>query len=138
DLFRDNVLWATGAGTVQTRMEDPIVALLDFESASRGAFVFDLAVTLLAWCYGDVLEPPLARALVSGYSSVRPLADREKKALFASARFAATRFTITRITDYAMPGRGGEGRVIKDWRRFLGRLDVLEAIGEPAFSSMVT
>jgi homoserine kinase type II len=119
DLFRDNVLWGS---------DTEIAALLDFESASRGAFVYDVAVTLLAWCYGDALEAPLARALASGYGSVRPLAEAEKHALYTEARLAAVRFTITRITDYAM--RGGEGRVMKDWRRFLARLDALEAMGE--------
>ncbi|MCS6901140.1 MAG: phosphotransferase, partial [Myxococcales bacterium] len=49
DLFRDNVLW-----------EGPcLVALLDFESAAEEAFTFDLAVALLAWCYGEELRRDL-------------------------------------------------------------------------------
>jgi homoserine kinase type II len=139
DVFRDNVLWAAGSaegGTAQIRTRDEIVAVLDFESASRGPFVYDLAVTLLAWCYGDVLEPSLGRAMVAGYGSERALTDAETRAFYTEARLAATRFTITRITDYAM--RGGEGRVMKDWRRFLGRLDALEAMGEAGFANFVT
>lgn len=115
DLFRDNVLWDGGR----------LTALLDFESASRGPFVYDLAVTVLAWCFHDAFDWALARAMIEGYERVRPLELREKRAFYTEARFAAVRFTITRITDYAM--RGGEGRVMKDWRRFLARLDALEA-----------
>jgi len=125
DLFRDNVLWSG----------DRLVALLDFESASRGAFVYDLAVCLLAWCYGDAFEPALAAALVAGYEAVRSLTPAEKHAFYTEARLAAVRFTITRITDYAM--RGGEGRVMKDWRRFLARLEALEAMGEAGFLALV-
>src|SRR5678815_5685700 len=118
DLFRDNVLWAG----------DAVAALLDFESAFRGPLVYDLAVLVLSWCYGDAFEPDLARAMVRGYESVRPLTAQEKRALYTETRFGALRFTITRITDYAM--RGGEGRVMKDWRRFLARTDALEAMGQ--------
>jgi len=63
DLFRDNVLWDG----------EKLASLLDFESASRGAFVYDLAVTMLAWCYGDGFSTDLLRALVVGYESVRRL-----------------------------------------------------------------
>jgi homoserine kinase type II len=120
DLFRDNVLWDDKGG---------IVALLDFESASEGVFAYDLVVTLLAWCVGDRLDPALARAMAAGYESVRPLTGAERAGLLAEACMAALRFTITRITDYAM--RAGVGpRVTKDYRRFLMRLDALEAMGQ--------
>lgn len=125
DLFRDNVLWAN----------DSVAALLDFESAFRGPLVYDLAVLLLSWCYGDAFEPDLARAMVRGYESVRRLDPAEKHALYTEMLFGAVRFTITRITDYAI--RGGEGRVMKDWRRFLARLDALEAMGQSGFDVMI-
>ncbi len=118
DLFRDNVLW-DGA---------TLVALLDFESASAGPFIYDLAVTLLAWCYGESFSQDLARSLVRGYESVRALDEAERKSFHVEACLAALRFTITRITDYAMRPDGG-ARVMKDWRRFLARLDALEAMG---------
>ncbi len=125
DLFRDNVLWDG----------DRVAALLDFESASRSAFVYDLAVTVIAWCYGDAFDFALARAMVAGYETVRPFDPREKHAFYTEARMAAVRFTITRITDYAM--RGGEGRVMKDWRRFLARLDAIEALGDARLAELV-
>jgi homoserine kinase type II len=125
DLFRDNVLWAN----------DRVAALLDFESAFRGPLAYDLAVLILSWCYGDAFERGLVRAMVRGYESVRPLEPEEKRALYTETRFGAVRFTITRITDYAM--RGGEDRVMKDWRRFLARLDALEAMGQSGFDAML-
>jgi homoserine kinase type II len=124
DLFRDNVLW-TG---------DEVAALLDFESAFRGPLTYDLAVLVLSWCYGSAFEPDLMRAMVDGYERVRPLEASEKRALYTEARFGAVRFTITRITDYAM--KGGEGRVMKDWRRFLARLDALDEMGQSGFDAM--
>ncbi len=123
DLFRDNVLWND---------EGEIVALLDFESASEGAFAYDLAVTLLAWCFRSTLEEPLARALVRGYGAVRPLARQEEQGLLAEACIAALRFTITRITDEAMRAFEEKRpmRSDKDWHRFAARLDALEALGQ--------
>lgn len=125
DLFRDNVLWQRGE----------LSALLDFESASRGAFVFDLAVTVLAWCYGDALDHTLVRAMSRGYHSVRALDERERSGGFEEARFAAVRFSITRVTDYAM--RGGVDRVIKDYKRFEARLAALDALGRAGFEALL-
>jgi homoserine kinase type II len=115
DLFRDNVLWREGE----------VCALLDFESASQGAFVYDLAVTLMAWCYGERFDPKLVEAMVSGYERVRPLSAEERSGLVNEGRIAALRFATTRITDFSMrtPAGGTPGR---DYRRFLGRLDAIE------------
>ncbi len=120
DLFRDNVLW---------KEDGTVAALLDFESASRGRFVFDLMVTVLAWSFGDGLDAAIARAICDGYRSVRELTEAERGALLAEGCVASLRFMITRITDYAMKGGIGP-RVLKDWRRFAMRLSVLEGLGE--------
>jgi homoserine kinase type II len=121
DLFRDNVLWEG----------ERLVALLDFESASIGSYAFDLAVTVLAWCFGDDFEAPLMSAMVEGYESVRPLEQAERAALWNEARAVAVRFAITRITDYALRTEGTG--VLKDYRRFLARLEALEVMGAEAF-----
>lgn len=123
DLFRDNVLWrvAEGAGY------DTIVALLDFESASDGRFVYDLAVTVLAWSMGDEFDPSIARAILDGYTRARPLQDIERRAFRAELAIAALRFTTTRITDYAMRSGGG-ARVMKDWKRFYRRFHAVESV----------
>jgi homoserine kinase type II len=111
DLFRDNVRWE----------ERAIVGVLDWESASDGLLVYDLAVTILAWCYGDRLEWPLARAMCEGYVEQRSLCAEEKRSIRDALRAAAVRFATTRITDYHL--REGAAQVKRDWRRFLSRLE---------------
>jgi homoserine kinase type II len=123
DLFRDNVLFAEAEGARHAE----IVALLDFESASDGRLAYDLAVTILAWCYGDALDLDLARAIIGGYERVRKLEKDERSGLRAELALAALRFTTTRITDYAMPRPGVGDRVIKDWRRFWSRFSAIES-----------
>lgn len=127
DVFRDNVLF-----------DGPtLAAILDFESASDGPYAFDLAVTLLAWCFGDDFDPKLARALVAGYQSIRPLEAPEKAGLFYEAHFASLRFATTRITDYAM--RAGDGtNVTKDYRRFLFRMGRLRKLGPRGFRTALS
>lgn len=116
DLFRDNVLFRGGE----------IAALLDFESASRGSFAYDLMVCVHAWCFVDDYRPELVSALIGGYQSCRPLERLELQALRVEGCLAALRFATTRITDYAMRARDGEPPV-RDYRRFLQRMRALEA-----------
>ncbi|MDP9037126.1 MAG: homoserine kinase [Myxococcota bacterium] len=120
DLFRDNVLWKPEGG---------IAALLDFESACEGTYAYDLMVTILSWCFGDRLEPVLASAVREGYERLRPLSDVEKRALQVEGLFAALRFTITRITDFAMRDGALGPRIVKDWKRFMKRVETLETLG---------
>jgi len=117
DLFRDNVRWDG----------DRIVALIDWESASDGVLVYDLAVTVLAWCYGADMSWDLARAMLRGYGAVRPVTDPEWAAFRKAALTAALRFTATRITDFTLR-RGSGDFVFKDYRRFLARLEVVSAL----------
>jgi homoserine kinase type II len=122
DLFRDNVLWGE---------DGEISALLDFESAASGVLAYDLMVTLLAWSFRDGLDEAVARALVRGYESVRPLSPRERAGLLAEGCMAAIRFTITRLTDAELRAAeaGVEARRDKDWRRFAMRLAALYGRG---------
>jgi homoserine kinase type II len=108
DLFRDNVLFDDGH----------LVALLDFEQASDGAPVYDLAVALNDWCWDGAPHPDIAAALLAGYQQVRPLDDAERALLPLELRAAAVRFTITRITDVYLPGIANPD---KDFRAFLAR-----------------
>jgi homoserine kinase type II len=116
DLFRDNVLWR----------DERIVALLDWESASDGLLIYDLAVTLLAWCCGDSFDFALARAMVDGYRELRALSDLEWTALWWTMRLGCLRFATTRITDVYLKGSYPPG--YKDFRRFLLRLDIVESL----------
>lgn len=122
DLFRDNVLFRDGGTEIE--------ALIDFESASHGPYVYDVAVALLAWCVGDDLDLALARSLVSAYAAVRPPSLGEQRALFAEALFAATRFAITRIAD-------DTARIGKRWERFAMRRERLLALGPSRFFDAV-
>ena len=126
DLFRDNVLFYSEEKTPS------VLALLDFESAFEGVLIFDVMVTMLAWCVGSAIDFDLARALVDGYQTVRPLEADEKKYAFDEARFASVRFWITRVTDYAMRLGFGNGR---DPGRFEMRLRQLEALGPEKFQA---
>jgi homoserine kinase type II len=128
DLFRDNVLW-TPSGE--------IAALLDFESACKDTYTYDLMVTVLSWCVADDVEPRLATAMREGYERVRPLSEGEKQGLYMEGSFAALRFTLTRITDYALRAGDTGPRVVKDWRRFLQRFERLEALGSDGLRRML-
>jgi len=126
DLFRDNVLWQGGglseSPDTASRTSPRIAALLDFESAHRGPFAYDMAVTILSWSFRDTFDHASGRAIVAGYREVRELEPAERDALHAEAIFAALRFTITRITDDAI-------RVGKKWQRFVARREALEQLG---------
>lgn len=109
DLFRDNVLLDAGGR----------VAFIDFEQASLGSLVYDLAVCINAWCYTDEIVLGRVQAMVEGYQRVRRLEPAEVAALDVELRRAAMRFTVTRITDVHLPATGQPG---KDFRRYLDRL----------------
>lgn len=116
DLFRDNVLWST----------DEIAALLDFESVFCGPLAYDLAVTILAWCYGDDFEPELVEAMARGYAEVRPFEPREVASFTVEAALACLRFATSRITDFSLRVPPGT-KPARDFRRFLDRLRAIEA-----------
>lgn len=122
DLFRDNVLFEPSGD----------ISLLDFESASIGGAAFDLAVTALAWCFGDDLGADLVDGMVGGYASVRRLAPEEVADIATSAQLACVRFATTRITDYELrlggAGAGAGTGTYKDYRRWLRRLEVVERL----------
>ncbi len=116
DLFRDNVLW-DGAR---------LVAVLDFEQASRGSFVYDLAVAINDWCWNPGLEAgaqlrlDLADAMIAAYDRRRPLTGPDLAALPIELRAAAARFTVTRITDVHLRQVDNPD---KDFRAFLARVE---------------
>ena len=130
DLFRDNVMW---------REDGSLAGLIDFEQACDGAFAYDLAVTFNDWCFGDAdFLAGHAAALVAGYASVRPLEPAERAGLYVEARAAAMRFTVTRITDVYLRAAQGGTRVVKDFRRYLARLERLRALGPKGFAALLT
>jgi homoserine kinase type II len=116
DLFRDNVLW----------QGDEISALLDFESACEGAFIYDLMVCVLAWCYTDSFQMPRVRALFAGYERERPLLPEERQLAVTEGAIACLRFATTRLTDFELRATP-EKPAARDYQRFVQRLQALEA-----------
>ncbi len=115
DLFRDNVLWEG----------ERLVAILDFEQASRGSLVYDLAVAVNDWCWDagrreGAFRADLALALVAAYDARRPLSAADRVALPVELRAAAARFTVTRITDVHLRQVDNPD---KDFRAFLARVE---------------
>ncbi|EHH68670.1 homoserine kinase [Gluconobacter morbifer] len=92
DLFPDNVFFQNGA----------ISGLIDFYFACTDFFAYDLAICLNAWCFPDerTYEPDFARAMLTGYETVRTLTDREKAVLPVLCQGAAVRFLLTRLYDW--------------------------------------
>lgn len=117
DLFRDNVLMGGPELVV-------VAGLLDFESASLGHFVYDLMVTVLAWCFGDSLDPFLTRSMVEGYLSERKLTAPELENLVTEGCIACVRFASTRLTDFSLRTPAGR-EPARDYQRFLMRHDAL-------------
>jgi homoserine kinase type II len=116
DLFPDNVL-VDGDGA--------LVAVLDFEQATHGLLVYDVAVALNAWCWtGSRIHKPAVDSVLVAYEAVRPLDASERARLVDEARLAAARFAITRITDVFLPeGVDPELRKRKDFRDYVRRLE---------------
>jgi homoserine kinase type II len=122
DLFRDNVLWHQDNGVSAPK----IAALLDFESASEGIFVYDLMVCVLAWCFTHQLDLSRVNALLDGYESLRTLSPAERQATTSEGMAVCLRFATTRVTDFAM--RTPPGQTPKrDFKRFFERYEALEA-----------
>jgi homoserine kinase type II len=116
DLFPDNLLVDDAGG---------LAAVLDFEQATWGAWVYDLAVCVNAWCWdGARIVDEARRALVEAYHAGRALTAEERTSFADFARLAAARFTITRITDVCLRADVDEElRRRKDWRDYARRLD---------------
>ena len=127
DLFRDNVLWQeVSDGTSSTADNPTLLALLDFESASAGVFIYDVMVCVHAWCYGSGFDLSLVRALLRGYGQERALEPEERAGLVHQGALAALRFATTRLTDFSLRAPPGQPPA-RDFRRFLQRLEALES-----------
>jgi homoserine kinase type II len=128
DMFIDNVRFVRGK----------LAGVLDFEMASTGPLVYDIAVALDDWAFThDRVDLERAAALVAGYESERPLVSRERAALYDMCRFAAARFALTRFYDFEVLTRPEATRLYKDYRHFSSRLASLRALGAVGFRNAV-
>ncbi|PKR87655.1 homoserine kinase [Pleomorphomonas diazotrophica] len=98
DLFPDNVFFLKGQ----------LSGLIDFYFACNDFLVYDLAICLNAWCFepDGAFNITKGRAMLSGYTSGRPLTDAEMDALPVLCRGAALRFLLTRLYDWLMTPPG--------------------------------
>jgi homoserine kinase type II len=116
DLFPDNLILKG----------DKVVAVLDFDAASRGKFIYDLATAVNALCFdGQAYQLKRFEALIAGYESLRALSLAEWDAFPNELRFSALRFTITRLQDFFLNPVDDNVRVNKDFREFYERLRIL-------------
>src|SRR5262249_411210 len=116
DLFADNLLFRGGK----------VAALLDFEAACYGKFIYDLATAVNALCYLDGhYRIERFDALNRGDQSTRTLSLAVWDAFPNELRFSAFRFTVTRLRDFFLRPMDERMRVNKDFRDFFARLQVL-------------
>jgi homoserine kinase type II len=116
DLFHDNII-VKG---------EKVVAILDFEAACRGKFIFDLATAVNALCFdGEHYQLKRFEALIAGYESLRALSLAEWDAFPNELRFSALRFTVSRLRDFFLNPVDDQARVNKDFREFYERLRIL-------------
>jgi homoserine kinase type II len=104
DMFRDNVMFATGGSPDDTAPR--LTGVFDFYFAGTDTWLFDLSVCLNDWA----IDLPTGRhdagraeALLAAYETVRPLNAAERALLPAMLRAAALRFWISRLWDFHLP-----------------------------------
>lgn len=113
DLFPDNVFFE---GAMLT-------GVIDFYFACNDALMYDVAITLNAWCFDHNwrFDKRRAAAFLSAYHAVRPFTDAEMAALPVLARGAALRFLLTRAYD-ALNVPDGALVTVKDPKEYLAKL----------------
>ncbi len=101
DLFCDNTLFEKGQ----------LSGILDFYTACNGSLLYDLAITVNAWCLEEVpdktttestlesryLDFNKATAMIQAYERVRPLNDHEQQHWPGLLRSAGLRFWLSRL-----------------------------------------
>jgi homoserine kinase type II len=123
DLFPDNVFFMQGA----------VSGLIDFYFACNDFYAYDLAIALNAWCFeaDATFNVTKARALLSGYQNVRPLAPDEIDAVPILGAGAAMRFLTTRLFDWLNQIDGAQVEP-KNPNDFLRRLRFHRSATRPA------
>jgi len=99
DLFPDNAMF----------VGDQLSGLIDFYHACSTPYLYDLSVTLNAWCFDEEsnqFDNQKAQKLLAHYQEIRPLDPMEEDLLPAMMRIAALRFWLSRLRDYHFPAEG--------------------------------
>ena len=113
DLFTDNVFF-------QNRT---ISGVFDFYFASHETFIYDIAVTIHAWCFPnhDTFDVSLAKTLLNSYHKLRTITQKEWDILPVIMIGASLRFVSTRLYDWFYPPNTDRYRP-KDPREYLSHL----------------
>ncbi len=101
DIFPDNVFFDGGE----------VSGIIDFFFSCTDSFVYDIAVTVNAWCFDGADDKwqfidLKFKEMMAEYEKVRPLSNEEKQALPVMLRRAAVRFFLTRAYDKLYPKSG--------------------------------
>ncbi len=90
DVFKDNVFF----------IENKISGLIDFYFSCNDFFIYDIALTINAWCFDNcIFDEQKFLSIIKGYETVRELKKEEKNSLSTLLRGAAIRILITRLHD---------------------------------------
>ncbi len=122
---------------------DKVVAVLGFEAASRGKFIFELANAVNFLCFDDN-RYALKRfeALIAGYEGLRTLSLAEWDAFPNELRFSAFRVAVTRLRDFFHATGDERDALNKGFQDFYERLRILrrerEGGMEPMLMAMAT
>jgi homoserine kinase type II len=128
DLFSSNLLFRG----------DKLTAVLDFDAACRGKFIFDIATAVNALCFVDGnYSLDRFRYLLRGYESVRTLSLAEWDAFPNELRYSSLRFTVTSLHDFFSRAGNGDQRVSKDFHEFFERLRVLRREREGGMEALL-
>jgi homoserine kinase type II len=98
DVFPDNVFYEG----------DTVSGVIDFGFVCDESWLYDLCVTLHAFAFDDDgnRRDDLAKALLRGYESLRPLTGDEKTLFPIIGQAAALRIFLTRLHDWVFPAEG--------------------------------
>ncbi|MCS5597661.1 MAG: homoserine kinase [Alphaproteobacteria bacterium] len=113
DFFPDNVFFKDGQ----------LSGIIDFYYACDEYFIYDLALTINAWCFNAAAEGIPARfdAMMQGYQTVRPLNDDERGIFGLMLQASALRIQMTRLHDY-LNHPGDDVVIPHDPKAFLERI----------------
>jgi homoserine kinase type II len=123
DLFPDNVF----------SLGERLSGLIDFYFACNDLLAYDVAICLNAWCFekDNAFNLTKGRALLSGYTAVRPLSAAEADALPVLSHGAALRFMLTRLYDW-LNTPAGSLVVKKDPLEYLRRMRFHRGVRMPS------
>jgi homoserine kinase type II len=123
DLFPDNVFF----------LGRNLSGLIDFYFACNDLLAYDVAICLNAWCFekDNSFNLTKGRALLGGYTAVRPLSSAEAAALPMLAHGSALRFMLTRLYDW-LNTPAGSLVVKKDPLEYLRRMRFHRQVRSPS------